>query len=155
MFNLIVSVVSIVLVATLAIATVYYMSDFTGESHEDAEASRSINEIEQVVGAINMYQAENGGRIPESKQVLVDDEYLRAIPDGVDFSTDQIQRQMTDVLACVKVNERYNDDTGIYMEDPDAGTEGEGDVPDEYEIAEEGEYADGFPRRGCFYTSGS
>jgi hypothetical protein len=54
MFSLIISIISIALVAALALATIYYGGDNFNKGSAAAKASQLINEGQQIAGAIAM-----------------------------------------------------------------------------------------------------
>lgn len=58
MFSLIITIISIALVAALALATLYYGGTAFNKGSATAEASRLINEGQQVNGAVTMYNAD-------------------------------------------------------------------------------------------------
>lgn len=58
MFSLIITIISIALVAALALATLYYGGDAFNKGTAGAEASRLINEGQQVNGAVALAKAD-------------------------------------------------------------------------------------------------
>lgn len=80
MFSLIITIISIVLVAALALATIYYGgSAFTGGSAK-AAASTVVSQAQQISGAITLSQNDNGGAFPADVAALVSGNYLQAAP---------------------------------------------------------------------------
>lgn len=60
MFQLIVAVISIVLVAALAIASIFYGGEAFVKSSEKAVVTTLINQAQQISGASALYKADNG-----------------------------------------------------------------------------------------------
>ncbi len=58
MFSLIITIISIALVAALALATLYYGGDAFNRGSAGAAAARLINEGQQVNGAVAIYKAD-------------------------------------------------------------------------------------------------
>lgn len=79
MFSLIITLISVALVALLSLATIYYGSDSFFKAGEKATASRLTAEAEQLRTAIQMFVVDNN-RLPANLQELVDQEYLKDPP---------------------------------------------------------------------------
>lgn len=60
MFQLIVAVISIALVAALAIASIFYGGDAFTKSSEKANVTALINQAQQISGAYQLYKTDNG-----------------------------------------------------------------------------------------------
>lgn len=58
MFSLIITIISIALVAALALATLYYGGQAFNKGSAEAEATKAINEAQQVAGAIQLFRAD-------------------------------------------------------------------------------------------------
>lgn len=82
MFSLIIVLVSIFLVAALALATLYYGGAFKEGAFSTTEASRYRNEGQQLLGAAELFHADLH-EWPESLDQLLADNYLKSIPGGV------------------------------------------------------------------------
>lgn len=83
MFNLIVTIISIALVAVLAIASIYYGGSAFNKGADEATVARIINEGSQIKGAAQLYSLDNGGSAPADIDVLlVDKKYLNGKPAG-------------------------------------------------------------------------
>ena len=94
MFNLIVAVISIALIAVTAVASIYYGGDSFAGSSARAEAATLINQAQQIDGAAELFRIANVGSMVVSDQPscddgtlsdcalhrLVDQGYLTAIP---------------------------------------------------------------------------
>lgn len=61
MFSLIITIISIALVAALALATIYYGGTAFSRGNDGATAARLINEGQQINGAVTMYLADVAG----------------------------------------------------------------------------------------------
>ena len=86
MFQLIVAVISIALVAALAIASIFYGGDAFTKSSEKAVVTTLINQGQQIAGAAALYKTDNGVNAPtgevDAAHVLVTGDYLSAAPAG-------------------------------------------------------------------------
>lgn len=84
MFSLVITIIAIVLVAALALATLYYGGDAFKNGNVQAVAARVLNEGQQLAGAIEMYKSDNNGTAPTDLNQLVSNssgmEYLKALP---------------------------------------------------------------------------
>ncbi len=79
MFSLIITILSIALVALLALATLYYVSDIFSERSTQANAASVRLQGQQIFAAMEIYRA-NLGAWPESLDALKDADYLKSIP---------------------------------------------------------------------------
>lgn len=79
MFSLIITIVSIALVAALALATLYYGGSAFNQGTADAEAARIMNQGQQLMGAADLYYADKN-EWPASPQVLEAEGYLKKVP---------------------------------------------------------------------------
>lgn len=87
MFNLIVTVISIALVAALAVASIYYGGDVFRKGAAKAKVSQLINGSQQISGVNVLYANDNGGTYATAMTDLTTDAaYLAAqpqLPSGV------------------------------------------------------------------------
>lgn len=84
MFQLIVAVISIALIAALAIASIFYGGDAFTKSSTKAQVTTLINQGQQIAGAAALYKTD-GGFIANGEAAvtqLVTDGYLAAVPAG-------------------------------------------------------------------------
>lgn len=79
MFSLIITIISIALVAALALATLYYGGDAFNKGTAQAEAARIMNQGQQLMGAADLYYADKN-EWPASPQVLEAEGYLKKVP---------------------------------------------------------------------------
>jgi hypothetical protein len=80
MFSLIITIISIALVAALALASIYYGGNaFTSGSAKSAAAS-VVNQAQQISAAWVMYANDNGGSDPADLATLVSGKYLQVVP---------------------------------------------------------------------------
>lgn len=79
MFSLVVTIISIALVAALTLATLYYGGDSFNKGDASARAAQVVLQGQQVLGAADLFKADNG-RWPDSMQELVDGKYLKQVP---------------------------------------------------------------------------
>ena len=84
MFSLIITLISVALVVSLLIATIFYLSGETlGKANTETQTARLLSESGQIQAAIEMYRAAHTGDLPGSLEDLtVDGEYLRQLPRG-------------------------------------------------------------------------
>lgn len=94
MVNLIIALISIALIAIIAVSALYSGGDSFREGGDKAEATRIQNGLNQVYMGYELYIAKNGGEKPNPSggqslaNFLVEKDYLSDIPRGVDFDTD-------------------------------------------------------------------
>ena len=79
MFSLIITIISIALVAALALATLYYGGGAFNKGAAQANAAKVLLQGQQLLGAAELYKAENGDW-PSTMGVLVTEKYLKSIP---------------------------------------------------------------------------
>jgi hypothetical protein len=93
MFQLIVAVISIALVAALAIASIFYGGDAFTKSSEKAVVTTLINQGQQIAGAAALYKTDHGVAVASTDEVvdgsheLVTEGYLAAAPAGAKVTT--------------------------------------------------------------------
>jgi hypothetical protein len=85
MFNLIVAVISIALIAAMAAASIFYGGAAFGSGTAQAQASTLINNGQQISGAQQLYMIENSGNrngvnLMTDPNGLVAQGYLQAVP---------------------------------------------------------------------------
>ena len=79
MFSLIITIISVALVAALALATLYYGGDAYESGQAKAEAAKLRNQGQQLVAAAEFYYLQKG-EWPETIQKMVDDGFLTTVP---------------------------------------------------------------------------
>jgi len=79
MFNLIVAVISIALIAAMAAASIFYGGSAFGSGTAQAQASTLVNNGQQVSGAQQLYMIDNSGNRSNDIDVLTPT-YLQALP---------------------------------------------------------------------------
>ena len=79
MFSLIITIISIALVAALALATLYYGGAAFNKSAATADATKLLNQSTQLRGAAELYKADTG-EYPLSLDDMVAQNYLSSIP---------------------------------------------------------------------------
>ncbi|MBY0431453.1 MAG: hypothetical protein K2Q10_09660, partial [Rhodospirillales bacterium] len=81
MFNLIVSVISVALVAALSAASVFYGGKSFTEASAKGDAASIVTHAQQVAGAFSLYSLANGQNSPTSVAALASSsEYLLSAP---------------------------------------------------------------------------
>lgn len=83
MFSLIITIISIALIAALAAATIYYGGDAFSKGTLKADASTLINQGQQVAGAMTLYSVDKSQDAADVT-ALVTDGYLQANPGSWD-----------------------------------------------------------------------
>lgn len=73
-------VITLVLLALIAVVSMYYGGDSVTESGAKASATQVINNAQQVAGAVTFYSNDNGGVFPPNMAALVSGKYLKTIP---------------------------------------------------------------------------
>lgn len=107
MFSLIVTIFALVLVAGIALATLYYGGDIFQESSADADAARYINQGQHITAAVRLYQAEKAGDLPQDLEADLVPDYLRMIPkEDFDWSIgeDTVLKSVSNPTVCERVN---------------------------------------------------
>lgn len=79
MFSLIITIISIALVAALAVASVYYGGAAFSQGSAKASASTLVNAAQQIAGANTLYANDNGGTFATDIGALTPT-YLSAVP---------------------------------------------------------------------------
>ncbi len=80
MFSLIITIISIALVAALAAASLYYGGDAFNSGSAEANASTLVNQGQQLLGAVELYKAQNGGTAPATYADLTGEGFLQSMP---------------------------------------------------------------------------
>lgn len=80
MFSLIITIISIALVAALAIATLYYGGSAFSQGTAKAKAATVVNHGQQITGANTLYANDFSGNYAATVQALVDAKYLASTP---------------------------------------------------------------------------
>lgn len=115
MFSLIITIISIALVAALALATLYYGGDAFNKGTAGAEASRLINEGQQVNGAVALAKAD--AKAVTDLAGLVTEGYLSQLPgsfaaQGATLVAGPVTVASSD-LVCQEVQKRAGVSTGV------------------------------------------
>ena len=139
MFSLIITIISIALVAALALATLYYGSDAFNRGSQDAQASKLLVQGQQITGALTLYQVDHGS-LPNTNDLsfltqvspVTGKVYLKTVPVAY-LSPDLVQSavaadiewqmvpekntiytvQPLDLEVCRAVNKRVRNDDGV------------------------------------------
>lgn len=105
MFSLIITVISIALVAILAYVAIYYGGTAWTNSQQKADAAKTINAGQQIAGAVQMYRNDHGS-VPSDLTLLTSNngEYLTALPEGSWVTgTDSVVAAVTQA-QCMEIN---------------------------------------------------
>ena len=109
MFSLIITIISIALVAALALATLYYGGIAFNKGSDTAEAAKIVQEANQVAGAFELYRVEKGG-LPtgteaQIKESIVAGGYLKQWPEGEwSLKTDYAVKMVKTQEQCLALN---------------------------------------------------
>lgn len=104
MFSLIVTIISIALVAALAVATIYYGGIAFQNNGTRAAAVKVVNAGQQINGAVEMYKAQRG-QVPATLDDLVTSNLLQSIPAGTwTMQNDYIVATGVTELQCLEAN---------------------------------------------------
>ncbi len=79
MFSLVITIISIALVAVLALATLYYGGSAFTSGGDAAQAAQALNTMQQIQGADTLYKAATGAGATSIGELVAAD-YLRAVP---------------------------------------------------------------------------
>lgn len=79
MFSLIITIISIALVAALAVATIYYGGSAFTQGTAKANAAALVSAGQQINGALTLSANDNGG-VRADATSLVTDQYMSAVP---------------------------------------------------------------------------
>jgi hypothetical protein len=80
MFSLIITIISIALVAALAVASVYYGGSAFSQGTAKASASTLVAQAQQIAAANTLYANDHAGTFTNDVGVLLSEGYLSAIP---------------------------------------------------------------------------
>ena len=111
MFSLIITIISIALVAALAVATIYYGGSAFTQGTAKANASALVAGAQQITGAISLYQNDLGSRPTLSTQLTPN--YLASMPspggvtfeigDGTTVAKTIVSAPVTSAATCVAI----------------------------------------------------
>jgi hypothetical protein len=79
MFFLIITIISIALVAALALATLYYGGKAFNKGSASADATKMLTQAQQLQGAAELYKADTGA-YPLTMQDMLTNKYLTSVP---------------------------------------------------------------------------
>lgn len=128
MFSLIITIISIALVAALALATLYYGGSAFNKGQAGAKAAQLINEGQQVNGAVTIYNADliSGDTTAVTDVAgLVTAKYLSQAPasfGGAAALADGEVTVATTEAVCDEVTKRGGSETGVFGCRDNAGT---------------------------------
>lgn len=128
MFNLIVAVISIALIAALAAASFYYGGEAYTEKGKKADYAEIVNGGTQIQAAMDLYKLRNGqypagigadeaAATEELLNRLVSEDYLSGYPEGTWVINGLvIKRELQDVQQCESVNDLSGFDTTLVLD---------------------------------------
>lgn len=114
MFSLIITIISIALVAALAIASVYYGGDAFTQGTAKANAATVVAQAQQISAANTLYKNDNGGNNAASVAALVTGNYLQSAPVmpasvgtqnlQIDPANGSVGAEITNLAVCTQIN---------------------------------------------------
>ncbi|MDO8416272.1 MAG: hypothetical protein Q7S87_08690 [Agitococcus sp.] len=109
MFSLIITIISIALVAALALATIFYGTKMYQDGRAQSNTVRAIQEGSQLSASMELYKADHGsllvGTTAEIQSALVSQNYLKAWPTtGWEFQNDYAVQPNLSLEACTAIN---------------------------------------------------
>lgn len=110
MFSLIITIISIALVAALAVATIYYGGSAFTQGTAKANASALVSAGQQITGALTLYANDNGGARADSAELTaagVNGAYLSAMPSvkgTLTIETSSVQVAGVEKAVCDAIN---------------------------------------------------
>lgn len=115
MFSLVITVVAIALVTLLAIATLFYGAEYFNDGKYRTEVAKSLQEGAQIVGAFEVYRANNHGLPTGTEEQIikhmVEKQYLQQWPDEAwGLRNDYAVRTDMTNEACKRINKNFNID---------------------------------------------
>lgn len=118
MFSLLATLIAIVLVGLLAIATVYYGGSTFTDARMSADATALINQGQQVRAAVDMHKQQYRVGV-DSLEELVDKKFLTALPASQWTSTGGYAvSQVGDSNLCLEANKKMGVNGIPNCEDP-------------------------------------
>lgn len=120
MFSLIVSIISIALVAVLAAASIYYGGDAFTKGSAKALASTVVTQAQQISSANTLYKNDNGGVTATALTDLTDgaNQYLssqpaapsKVVPEGAAWTVaaTSVSIDIDNIEVCKLINEQAN-----------------------------------------------
>ena len=123
MFSMIITIISIALVAALALATLYYGAQYYNDGQAKASATKTLQQGNQITGALELYKADKGalptGTSDDIKNALLSNQYLTSWPaEAWQMRGDYVVRSDLDEKACLMVNKSFKIDTIPTCDDP-------------------------------------
>lgn len=116
MFSLLVSIISIALVAALALATLYFGGAAFSKGADDAEAARMMAEGEQVASAALLFYVEKGYKAANVQELVP--EYLSSAPAGWDSTENLAWASEVPQNLCEAYNRKLGVNTTPSCSDP-------------------------------------
>lgn len=109
MFSLLITILSIALVAVLAVATIYYGGPAYQNSQAQAQVARVLNEGQQLDASLTLYRNQTG-MAASSFEDVVSAGYLASVPEGWEISEGYTFRAEPSEDACLAANRKQGVD---------------------------------------------
>lgn len=110
MFSLIITILSIALVAALALATIYYGGPALKNHQANAAAARIANEGQQLQGSLTLHKSETGVAA-SSMDDLVARNYLASAPKGWEMGEGFVFQAESSYQVCLAANKKLGLDS--------------------------------------------
>lgn len=128
MFQLIVAVVAIILIAIMVIATLYWGGSAHSEAAIRAQYAGNMNAAAQIEGAMQLYYNDFAVNPPGENEAVLnflkDNHYLKEIPEGEwTVSPNQIYKPFDTSLQNISTCSTMNKVAGFDISNADVGTE--------------------------------
>ena len=118
MFNLIVAVISIALIAAMAAASIFYGGTAFSSGTAQAAATTLVNNGQQISGAQQLYMIDTSGNRAELVATL-NGEYLQAVPTPPSMASGVWEISDTGLIASIPLN--FDEATGVCAEVVEGG----------------------------------
>lgn len=137
MFSLIITIISIALVAALALATLYFGGDAFNQGSAKAAAATVVNQAQQINGANTLYYLDNQAYATNVDTQLVDGDYLASEPNpgnisGSDYvvgANGVISLEGLSSAVCDAINKQAGNGVNVLTGDTTADADNDG-MPD-------------------------
>ncbi|WP_018234200.1 hypothetical protein [Thioalkalivibrio thiocyanodenitrificans] len=116
MFSLIITIISIALIAALALASIYYGGTAFTQGGAKANASAIVNQAMQISAAQTIHAADNGGTYASDVATLVSENYLASepsLPNVLASGWTTAGTSATAVVSAGEVCDAVNDNMGV------------------------------------------
>ena len=120
MSTILISIISLLLIAAMVISGFYFLGDTTKEQKVEAEAAQLRNEASQIAAAVKLYNAD-GNTFGENfrLETLVDMGYLKQLPEQWEPGEDKIMHVLDDPESAENICFTANKQAGFKFDAAD------------------------------------